>query len=88
MHVVTKFRDFGADAQAAAEAHLARCSEALWAESEGEPAESPACAPFCGCDTCVVREVLWAAWQVLDAYIDDAIANWGALPKFTRSCGH
>ena len=59
-------RDYGAEAQKAAEAHLAACTEAMFAWEEGDDlAESPACAPFCGCDTCVVREVLHAAWPFL-----------------------
>jgi hypothetical protein len=56
-------RDFGAEAQKAAEAHLAACQEAFWDYEEGsEEIESPASAPFCGCDTCIVREVLTAGW--------------------------
>ena len=57
-------RDFGAEAQKAAEAHLAACQEAMFAMEEDveTEVESPASAPFCGCDTCVVREVLYAAW--------------------------
>lgn len=66
-------RDFGAEAQAAAEAHLAACQEAFWAMEEGDEIESPASAPFCGCDTCVVREVLWAAWTIMDAWVEDAL---------------
>jgi len=53
--------DFGLEAQKAAELHLARCNEALW-DDPGVLIDSPASAPFCGCDTCVVREVLFAAW--------------------------
>jgi hypothetical protein len=51
--------------QEKAEERLAACNEALWweQEREGEPPESPATAPFCGCDTCIVREVLSATWK-------------------------
>jgi len=57
-------------AQRAAEAHLAACYEALYACEEGdETAESPACAPFCGCETCVVRETLHAAWPFCEAAV-------------------
>lgn len=53
-------------AQKAAEAHLAACQEAMFAADEIENPEewpaSPSIAPFCGCDTCVIREVLHAAW--------------------------
>lgn len=56
--------DWAAEAQKAAEEHLAACYEAMWDEHD-EGLDSPAIAPFCGCDTCVVREVLWAAWSHL-----------------------
>lgn len=59
-------------AQQAAERHLEACRVAYWHEElcEGgectdEIPESPAAAPFDDCDTCVVREVLWAAWPYL-----------------------
>ena len=61
--------DIGIKAQRAAEAHLAACYDAMnqWEEDEYDSSiESPASAPFCGCDTCVVREVLWAAWPILE----------------------
>lgn len=62
--------DYGALAQKAAEEHLSACWEAYWAEEESESLEdlpeSPACAPFCGCETCVVREVLFAAWPIIE----------------------
>lgn len=57
-------------AQRAAEKHLADCNEWLWwseGEREGQPEpDCPACGPFCGCDTCIVREVLFASWQTLE----------------------
>ena len=58
-------RDFGYEAQRAAEAHLDACMEALDEQEHGEDVESPASAPFDGCDTCCVREVLFAAWPIL-----------------------
>lgn len=63
--------DIGIRAQHAAERHLAACIEAMheWEENDfGEitEIESPASAPFCGCDTCIVREVLWAAWSIME----------------------
>jgi len=71
--------NIGSETQRVAEAHLGECWRVLWAE-EGdiepdedageEGLESPACAPFCGCDTCVVREVLYAAWPVLEHYFE------------------
>ena len=65
--------DFGLQAQKAAEEHLARCNEALWDDAgdsmlagiKGAVTDSPASAPYCGCDTCVVRETLHAAWPFL-----------------------
>ena len=55
--------DHGLEAHRAAEAHLEACWEALDAESEGEVVDWPdILAPFCGCRTCEVREVLHAAW--------------------------
>lgn len=49
--------------------HLYRCAEVLWDEESGEDTEieSPAFAPFCGCDDCIVREVLMTAWTELIA---------------------
>ena len=53
--------DVGVLAQKRAEKHLAACMEALDDDEIG----SPASAPFCGCNTCVIREVLWAVWPLL-----------------------
>lgn len=57
--------------QRACEDHLAACYAALYAEEEAEPGvdlDYPAAAgPFCGCETCVVREVLHAARPYLAA---------------------
>lgn len=69
MGVLKKFtpkpRDYGLEAQQAAEAHL----EALWeaADSDDEHAmdDIDIAAPWCGCTTCIVREVLHAAWPIL-----------------------
>lgn len=62
--------DLGQRAQRAAEEHLEACLEAYYAAEEEEDPEnwpeSPACAPFCDCMTCTVREVLFAAWPVLE----------------------
>lgn len=66
--------DVGYLAQQAAEKHLAACYDAL-VEEEDDPEkwpESPASAPFCGCETCVVREVLYAAWPVWEEHYDPA----------------
>ena len=50
-----------------AEKHLDECYEALVDETfeVEEAVESPAFAPFCGCNTCVVREVLTVAYPIL-----------------------
>lgn len=67
MEAPTPARDLGLEAQRAAEAHLAACQDAMFAYDEGdEEAESPASAPFCGCDTCMIREILHAAWEILE----------------------
>ena len=55
--------DVGVLAQRAAEDHLAACWEALDIMEE-----SPASAPFCGCQTCEVREVLYAAWPIFERH--------------------
>ena len=69
--------DFGIEAQRAAEAHLAACQEAFWdyesGEMQGEEDGSPASAPFCNCDTCIVREVLFAAWPIMQQEAQDEI---------------
>lgn len=58
--------DYGRQAQAAAEAHLAACWEAL-NEDGSAVDDDPAVAPFCGCATCEVREILSAALPFLEA---------------------
>lgn len=61
-------RDYGAEAQRAAEDHLDACFEALEREETAEPGEevdSPAVGAFCGCQTCCVRETLHASWPFL-----------------------
>jgi hypothetical protein len=67
--------DYGLEAQKAAELHLDACREAMeqWEEAGeiSEAVESPASAPFCGCQTCEIREVLYAAWPILLQAADD-----------------
>lgn len=42
--------------------HLAACNEAMFAYDEGRgEIEDPATAPYDGCDTCIVREILTVA---------------------------
>lgn len=58
--------NWGLRMQTAAEAHLAGVNEALLLEEEGQTdVDNPAFAPYCGCDTCTVREVLAGAWPVI-----------------------
>lgn len=60
-------RDFGLEAHQAAEAHLEQCWAAL-ADEEGPGDEEipwpETAGPFCGCETCVIREALHAAWPI------------------------
>lgn len=75
-------RDYGYEAQQAAEAHLALCWEAFYSQEDDgegddgdEPSESPAIGPFCGCETCVTREILYAAWPLMEASVRAEVAN-------------
>ena len=57
-------------AQLAAEERLTGCWEAQefydnTVDPDEVPPEDPSCAPFCGCTTCIVREVLDAAYPHL-----------------------
>lgn len=58
--------------QRLAEEHLSACNEALY-DDEGTISgeivgrDSPAIGPYCGCDTCIVREVLWVTWEAFMA---------------------
>lgn len=56
--------DHWAAAHAAAVEHFNECMM----EVHGEIDESPACAPFCGCDVCIVREILHAAYPHLEKH--------------------
>lgn len=55
---------FAQAAQNAAEEHLAACWQYLDNEDVPEPETA---APFCGCTTCEVREILHAAYPHLRA---------------------
>jgi len=70
-------RDFGAEAHAAAAAHYEACLAAYMHEEndgyydeypEGDAPEYPEdmAGPFCDCETCMIREVLHAAWPILE----------------------
>lgn len=68
-------RDFEVVLQRACENHLAACNEALFEEGEVKDIDdappSPAFGPFCGCDTCVVREILHVAWPMIEGRFRD-----------------
>lgn len=59
--------DFGVIAHKAAEAHLNECMAALDAEEEGDDSQWPEdmAGPFCGCQTCIIRETLHAAFPII-----------------------
>lgn len=58
-------KDWGQVVHRVVEDHLMAAQMTLWEESGEDEPETPVdvdlAAPFCGCDTCVVREVLHAA---------------------------
>lgn len=56
-------RDYGLDAQRAAEDRLELCYEDMDREYGGDGPDPETA--FCGCTTCVVREVLTAAYPIL-----------------------
>jgi predicted Fe-S protein YdhL (DUF1289 family) len=53
--------------QHAAEDHLNACLEALDAYDANVQVNNPAYGPFCGCNTCVVREILSVTWDLMEA---------------------
>lgn len=66
-----ELRDWGLEAHDAAINHLDQCDAWLaYFDNEDEeerPAgQDPASAPYCGCQTCLVREVLYAAWPIIE----------------------
>ena len=63
--------DAGIRAQRAAEEHLVaiwEAEEALEDDPTNPDIDYPASAPWDGCDTCVVREVLHAAWPIIEGH--------------------
>lgn len=74
-------RNRATDAHEAAVAHLeALAPYSEWSdEEEPDPDAMPATADvWCGCETCVIREALAAAWPHALAYAADLVAT--ALP--------
>lgn len=63
------------------EDHLEACYDAMydWEEGEGD-CTSPAFAPFCGCTTCVVREVLMCAYTYLTSDESDTVGSAAGAP--------
>jgi hypothetical protein len=45
------------------------------------------CGPFCGCDTCIVREVLDAAWPHILATGDEMVVELGRLREELERLG-
>lgn len=72
-------RDYGYEAQQAAEKHLAAIQAAEEAAEElGDDLVNwpDTAGPWCGgCDTCMVRETLFAAWPILLEAARAEIAN-------------
>lgn len=67
---MTRDPELELELQRVCEAHLEAIYEAEAAAEDpddwlGELPTSPAVGPFCGCTTCIVREVLWAGWEKL-----------------------
>jgi hypothetical protein len=68
------------EAQQAAEQHLDACMAAEDAMAEnGQVVDTPACAPFCGCETCSIRETLYAAWPYAMGEAIELLTNAGLL---------
>lgn len=70
-------------AQRAAERRLAAANDALWLDDEGiDTGEWPDLAgPYDGCDTCLVREVLHAAWPYMYRLAHDPDTEVPDLPE-------
>lgn len=72
--------------QRAAERRLTDANEHLWEDTDGEFAglhtesTSVLAGPYCGCDTCIVREVLDAAWPFMYRLARQADVEEPALP--------
>lgn len=68
---MTTPRDWGFEAHQAAEQHLDACDAWLAYyddpdEQERPAGDDPASAPYDGCQTCLIREALHAAWPVIE----------------------
>lgn len=68
MTATDALRELEQAAQRAAEARLRDVETRYYAEQEGDNDawdDYEGDAPYCGCDTCLVREILHAAWPHL-----------------------
>lgn len=66
------------DAHRASEAHLDALMDALNIEEEGGTPDWPeSLGPFCGCQTCCIREALAAAWPHMLALAADLVLEHG-----------
>jgi len=61
--------NYWAEAHKVALDHLNKCFSVLMDDGE-EECDDDACAPFCGCETCVVREVLYAALPHIERHLN------------------
>lgn len=52
-------------------AHLDACLMEIHEDAD----DTPASAPFCGCDVCIVREVLYAAYDELEQHFAEKAKN-------------
>ena len=70
-----EFDEFATRLQGKAERHLNACMEAMdaeeWGSDDEDLMESPAYAPFDGCNTCIVREVLFVALDEVTTFVKD-----------------
>jgi hypothetical protein len=63
--------DPGFAAHQAAEKHVEACQQVMFELDDGAEFEDvldPSSAPYCGCTTCDVREILHAAWPIMEAH--------------------
>lgn len=61
--------DWGRLAHDAAAEHLDKC----WT-SYDDGADCPSTEPFCGCETCCIRETLAGAWPIIERMIQHEVA--------------
>ena len=62
---MTRYEELQMLAQRSAEERLSLAVDSVWEDDPEHPAYAIMAGPFCGCDTCVVREIIDAAWPFL-----------------------